>query len=235
MAWDFADYSGEDNTPSLPLLLSEQSQQLLLAAVKQMQSSYAWVDGDDPATYDIIHAQIAETITELIVTAMPDFSPVGTIVAFANYNSVPEKWLYCNGSLVAQSTYPELFDLIGTIYGATVGSDFRLPELRQRMIFGALNAPSYEQGVFAGVEATALSISNLPAHSHEVPAHAHTFSTSLNNGTRQDRVARGDNTNVLTQSTFNQPATNTDNVGAGASFNIMNPHLCVGYIIKALP
>jgi microcystin-dependent protein len=164
-----------------------------------------------------------------------DGTPVGTIVAFGNYNSVPAKWLYCNGSLVSQATYPALYALIGTIYGATSGGNFRLPELRQRMIFGALNAPSYEQGVYAGVEATSISISNLPSHSHQLPSHLHTIATGDGLGTRIDRVARSTVNSPNTQNTDTEPATNTDSVGAGASFNIMNPHLCVGYIIKALP
>jgi microcystin-dependent protein len=164
-----------------------------------------------------------------------DGTPVGTIIAFANYNAIPAKWLYCNGSLVSQAAYPQLFALIGTIYGATSGGNFRLPELRQRMIYGAYNAPSYEQGVYAGVEATALSLSNMPAHSHVVPAHSHVIGTAAGTGAQANQVARGNSTSVSTQATDTEPATNTDSVGAGASFNIMNPHLCVGYIIKALP
>jgi microcystin-dependent protein len=234
MYLNWADYSGDSGVQDTPLLLSIRSQSLILAALQCVQSRYAWQELSD-SDWDDTDGAIASAINEIRRSTMPDFMPVGSIVAFGNYNSVPANWLYCNGALVAQATYPDLFALIGTIYGATSGGNFRLPELRQRMIYGALNAPSYEQGVQGGVEATSISISHLPAHSHVVPAHAHTVATASGQGTNVNRVARGDNQGAGTIATDNEAATNTDSVGAGASFNIMNPHLCVGYIIKALP
>jgi microcystin-dependent protein len=229
--WLWEDFSSDSGVEDTPLLISARTQSLAISAIRQMQFLNQW---DNEGAWDDIDAALASALTELMSVAMIDSVPVGTIVAFGNYNSVPAKWLYCNGALVAQATYPDLFALIGTIYGATSGGNFRLPELRQRMIYGALNAPSYEQGVFGGVEATALSISNMPAHSHVVPAHSHVIATAAGTGGQTTQVARGNSTTVLTQATDTEPATNTDSVGAGAAFNIMNPYLCVGYIIKAL-
>lgn len=206
-----------------------------VALAVQNELSRQFATNDDGTIPDALESWFDALIADIYTGEIVDGTPVGTIAAFANYNAIPAKWLYCNGSLVSQATYPALYALIGTIYGATSGGNFRLPELRQRMIYGALNSPSYEQGVYNGVEATSISISNMPAHSHVVPAHAHVTSTAEAVGTNVARVARGNNQGLGTIATDNEPATNTSDVGAGASFNIMNPHLCVGYMIKALP
>ena len=49
----------------------------------------------------------------------------------------PPGWLKCDGSPISRSTYPGLFAVIGTIYGAGDGSTtFNLPDLRGEFIRG---------------------------------------------------------------------------------------------------
>jgi len=55
MTWDFSDYSGNDDDALLPLLISERSQQIILAVLKSMDSRYAWVDYE--ANFDDIEAE----------------------------------------------------------------------------------------------------------------------------------------------------------------------------------
>ena len=43
--------------------------------------------------------------------------PIGTILAFAS-DSIPEGWMFCDGAEIAIDEYQELYDLIGTTYGA---------------------------------------------------------------------------------------------------------------------
>ena len=64
--------------------------------------------------------------------------PVGTIVAYGD-DSTPEGWLHCNGQSLVRATYPALFALIGTTYGAGAdsGNTFAAPELRDKMLMGA--------------------------------------------------------------------------------------------------
>jgi microcystin-dependent protein len=165
-----------------------------------------------------------------------DGTPVGSILAFANHGAIPAKWLLCNGSLISQATYPDLYAICGTIYGAISGGDFRLPELRGRVIFGARpGTPFYEQGEQGGVEATTISLSNMPEHHHVVPAHSHTILKASSVAAQTARAAIGSNAAAIDQATSIQPATNTSDEGAGAPFNIMNPYLQVSYIIRALP
>lgn len=56
--------------------------------------------------------------------------PIGAIVPWASDQStIPSGWVVCNGSTVASTRYPLLFDVIGNSYGGTAGSTFRLPPL----------------------------------------------------------------------------------------------------------
>ena len=65
--------------------------------------------------------------------------PTGTIIAWGGgYNSIPSGWLLCDGSAVSRSTYSDLFNIIGTRFGAGDGSTtFNLPDLRSRFPRGA--------------------------------------------------------------------------------------------------
>lgn len=60
--------------------------------------------------------------------------PAGTIQAYGG-ETLPEGWLWCDGSLVGTSAYPDLYAAIGNAWGVT-GGDFNLPDLRGLFIRG---------------------------------------------------------------------------------------------------
>ena len=63
--------------------------------------------------------------------------PVATIVPYAGSGTAPSGWLYCNGQEVSQTTYADLYAIIGTDYGTAADSgDFKVPDLRGRVIAG---------------------------------------------------------------------------------------------------
>ena len=63
-------------------------------------------------------------------------TPTGTIQVFAG-NSLPDGWLLCDGSAISRTTYPNLFIVIGTVYGNGDGSTtFNLPNLTDKFIQG---------------------------------------------------------------------------------------------------
>ena len=52
-------------------------------------------------------------------------------------NNVPEGYLECNGAPILRSEFPELFEVLGTLYGAGDGvNTFNLPDLRGEFIRG---------------------------------------------------------------------------------------------------
>lgn len=70
-------------------------------------------------------------------------NPVGTIIAVA-YTGVPEGYIYCNGAEVSRTTYANLFNVIGTTYGAGNGSTtFNLPNTVARFLEGGRDAGTY--------------------------------------------------------------------------------------------
>lgn len=72
-----------------------------------------------------------------------DSNPVGTIIAVA-YTGVPEGYMHCNGAAVNRTTYVNLFNKIGTFYGAGDGSTtFNLPNTVDRFLEGGIGAGTY--------------------------------------------------------------------------------------------
>ena len=64
------------------------------------------------------------------------FVPIGSIFPFAG-TVIPLGYLLCDGALVSRVEYPNLYQVIGTTYGASAGGEyFRLPDLRGRFPLG---------------------------------------------------------------------------------------------------
>jgi microcystin-dependent protein len=66
-----------------------------------------------------------------------DSVPMGGILPYAGATAPSSRWLICDGSQVSRVTYQNLFNLIGTTYGAGDGSTtFNIPNLQQRFPLG---------------------------------------------------------------------------------------------------
>lgn len=64
-------------------------------------------------------------------------APVGSIQAYGG-NSAPWGWLLCQGQAISRATYAELFNVIGTSFGAGDGSTtFNVPDLRETVPVGS--------------------------------------------------------------------------------------------------
>ncbi|WPQ62346.1 tail fiber protein [Chitinophaga sancti] len=91
------------------------------------------------------------------------------IVAFA-FNFTPySSWLACNGALISIAQNTALFSLLGTYYGGDGMSTFAVPDLRGRIPIGmgqGQGLSNYNIGQMGGVESTALTMNQLPAHTH---------------------------------------------------------------------
>lgn len=56
--------------------------------------------------------------------------PIGSIIPWSGaQDTIPVGWIECNGSTVAFTRYPLLYNCIGNTYGGTAGSTFRIPAL----------------------------------------------------------------------------------------------------------
>jgi microcystin-dependent protein len=88
---------------------------------------------------------------------------VGEIRIFAG-NFAPVGWAFCDGSVLAISENPTLFNLIGTTYGGDGQSTFALPDLRGRAPMHQGNGFTLAQA--GGVETVTLTTNQIPGHSH---------------------------------------------------------------------
>lgn len=96
---------------------------------------------------------------------------VGSII-ISPVSTIPEGFLVCDGSAVSRDQYADLFDVIGTTYGAGDGSTtFNLPDLTGRTVIGDSN--NYAVGSSGGYESVTLIEDNLPTHAHTIPSHGH--------------------------------------------------------------
>jgi microcystin-dependent protein len=97
---------------------------------------------------------------------VPNVAPIGSVVMWPSASSPPTNWRFCNGTQLSQTTYSELFALIGTTYntgGETVGN-FRVPDLGNRFVVGT--GPSYGLNATGGAATVALQVAQLPTHTH---------------------------------------------------------------------
>lgn len=61
--------------------------------------------------------------------------PTGAMMPFAGLEaSLPTGWLLCYGQAVSQTTYADLYALLGTTYGSDAGGNFTLPDTRGTVI-----------------------------------------------------------------------------------------------------
>lgn len=143
--------------------------------------------------------------------------------------TAPSGWLLCDGSTIDQSTYSELYTLIGDTYTAVPnGTTFDLPNLSDKVLVGS---GSLALGSSGGVKDTTLIVDNLPAHSHIINA----VTAVGNQNTPTDNLPA--NTSGLDREYSDlDPDTTMDsrmvgNTGSGASFTNMQPYTVLNYII----
>lgn len=185
-------------------------------------------------------------------------NPVGSLQAFAGA-SAPTGWLLCDGSQQAISTYPELYSVLGTTYGAlTNGSGgagsthFRVPDLRGRIPLGAgsgtQNGGSGSGVITGGTALTARTIGQfggderLATHNHGVtdPGHTHGHyeefgNNSVNVGPGGNYSTHGGYGPYYGRNTTNTTGISIQNNANGGSGGNMPPFVVTNYIIKAIP
>ena len=153
-------------------------------------------------------------------------NPVGSIICYAGQTN-PNGWLFCDGSELLKSDYPELFAVIGNTYGNASNSNyFVLPNLREKVPVGNSNATNFNLGNSGGNKTVTLGVNQLPSHQHSGttnadgvhshsindPGHTHTQSTindDFNNSGGNPPSFSGDSAGSRT---WNNISTNTTGI-----------------------
>lgn len=181
--------------------------------------------------------------------------PAGTVQMWAGASgSVPSGWLLCDGATYTNAAYPDLAAVLGTTYGGTAGSNFKVPNFTDRSPVGTSGTKA--RGATGGSATKTLVEANLPPHAHTINhnhgstsydgAHRHEIQLDSTEGGGVASVRRGRNDPDL--GTFVNPikdvASNhshaipnyTGNSGNGSGtstpFDVMNPWASIYFIIK---
>ena len=98
--------------------------------------------GQSSSARNFIDSLAKIDFSNLSTGALSKLVPTAVIFPFAGTN-IPNGFLLCNGAAVSRTVYVDLFEVIGTVYGAGDGSTtFNLPDMRNRYPIGAGdNAP----------------------------------------------------------------------------------------------
>ncbi len=86
---------------------------------------------------------------------------------------VPQGWAACNGAVMAISQFSALYSLLGTQFGGDGRTTFALPNLSGAAALGQgqlTGGSNYPMGVTVGTTNVTLTLQQMPAHVHTMPA-----------------------------------------------------------------
>lgn len=172
---------------------------------------------------------IAQGIRDILSKAVP----VGMIAMYGAERDL-EGWMRCDGRLLDRTTYAKLFAVIGTSYGFTSATNFRLPDFRDRSAVGTGN--TYQVGNKGGYGSITLNVQQLPTHTHEIGEVGDVSARFQAKKAAQD-IGSGDSGNGYTYLT--STGTNRGNrspiaaeTGGSQPVDIRDPYLACPYIIR---
>jgi len=153
---------------------------------------------------------------------------VGEIRMFAG-TFAPAGWLFCEGQLLSIAENETLFQLIGTSFGGDGQTTFALPDLRGRLPIHHGNGFTVAQA--GGAERIALTVQQMPAHSHALLACAQNAAQAT---PASNTLARTKAINLYSTAAPNAAMDSAAVGPAGASQPHANlqPYLCVHFIIS---
>jgi microcystin-dependent protein len=112
----------------------------------------------------------------------PSLLPAGIILPYAG-NTYGKDCLPCNGASISRADYKELFDAIGVVWGSSDGQTFKVPDLRDRALYGVGSVVS-----LGATDGKSLGNRGGPNHHHDFSGntsqaggHSHSWSGSVSN------------------------------------------------------
>lgn len=148
-----------------------------------------------------------------------DTLPIGAILPFSG-DVIPNGWLLCDGSIIEQEDYPELFEVLAGNYGIINREEIRLPDLRGKVTVGkdSTDADFDTLGNTGGEKTHTLTVDEMPSHTHEI---------------KKAGTAGGDGSGLAYSSTATTNSAGVLNTGNSQAHNNLQPYIVTNYIIKA--
>lgn len=146
-------------------------------------------------------------------------------IRIVSFVFAPKGWALCNGQLLPINQNQALFSLLGTTFGGDGRVNFALPDFRGRIPIHV--GHGHLLGERGGEQAHALSISELPAHTH-VPLVSGAVGRATGPAGNVFAASRGSYAASATADL--NPATITSVGGSQAHLN-MSPFLTLSFVI----
>ena len=150
---------------------------------------------------------------------------IGEIRAYSG-SIIPKKWKACDGSVISRTTYDELFNVLGTMWGGGDGATtFALPDMKGRIPIGAGESSAsghtaHTLGQMAGEESHTIT-------SGENARHAHNTGHGYNSCDGVETLRAIPNGGAWGGGISNQ----TSGSGSSGAHNTMQPYSVCNYII----
>lgn len=179
--------------------------------------------------------EAVEILAGLTATTLNDkfynFNPTGTVLTFAG-NTLPTGYLWCDGAEISQTTYADLYAVIGLIYStdrktSPSAGNFFLPDMRGLFVCGAGVPQSTSFAFYSNTYNKTVGDFN------EMSVQNHKHKTQTSSGTQSVQIgtssARDNSTQIRTSETgvYYDDGTTPLVKNATEPFNI-----CMNYIIK---
>ncbi|HUP48147.1 MAG TPA: tail fiber protein [Thermoanaerobaculia bacterium] len=146
-------------------------------------------------------------------------------------SSVPRDFIRCDGQLLAIAQNQALFSILGTRYGGDGVRTFALPDLRGRV---PIHAPTQaEIGAAGGEESHALTVAEMPAHTHSLMVMSAAATTSSPNGAvaASSPATLGDVYGGPSERLAALAGGAVQSAGSGTPHQNMQPFMAVSFII----
>ena len=157
--------------------------------------------------------------------------PIGALMPYAGL-ATPAGWLLCKGQSLARSSYPDLYQAIGTLYGAEDATHFSIPDLRTRVPVGVSDnhATFGQMGSKGGEASHFLTVQEMPSHTHILKG----VGTSFTGGLEKTNLGSGSGWTTVTNYTgAGTPNLQAAPTGSGSAHNNMPPYIVLNFIIRA--
>lgn len=186
-------------------------------------------------------------------------SPIGGVQFYLG-TAAPTNWLFAFGQVLSQTTYADLYAVVGATYntGGEGAGNFRMPDLRDVVVVGKGNmggsarslitiATTTTLGGLIGAQSVTLDATMIPAHTHHVNINSGAPSggggtvalapgapAASGSGGVFTPVVAGGSTAVALGNHVHNVSGDTDNgTGGGLGHANLQPGICLNVIVRA--